>query len=62
MTGVILCFVGHVTITVAAIVGVAVRIEHRLTKIETNQRWLMNNAGCCEKGEKNGNCKSAHIN
>lgn len=31
---------GHVCITVVAVVGLALRIEHRLTKIETDVSWL----------------------
>lgn len=33
----------HVVITIAAVVGVAVKIEHRLTDIEADIRWLKRN-------------------
>ena len=32
--------VSHVAITLVAVVGLALRIEHRLTKIETDVSWL----------------------
>lgn len=31
---------GHVAITLVAVVSLALRIEHRLTKIETDVKWL----------------------
>ena len=31
---------GHVVITIVAVVGLALRIEHRLTRIETDVSWL----------------------
>ncbi len=37
---------GHLLITVTAVVAVAVRIEHRLTIIETDMKWLKQNARC----------------
>lgn len=43
--------IGHATVTVGTLVAVAVRIEHRLTRIETDVSWLKNNRNCCEKGE-----------
>lgn len=42
----------HVGITLVAVVALAVRIEHRLTKIETDITWLKNNNRCGESGEK----------
>ncbi len=44
--------VGHLVITLTAVVALAIRIEHRLTIIETDMKWLKNNAmtGC--EGEK----------
>lgn len=33
-------FVGHACITLVALIGLALRIEHRLTKIETDVSWL----------------------
>ena len=30
----------HIVITVVAVVGVAIKVEHRLTKIETDIGWL----------------------
>lgn len=30
----------HGTVTLIALVGLAIRLEHRLTKIETNVEWL----------------------
>lgn len=48
--------ISHVGITVIAMVGLAFRIEHRLTKIETDvnwikQMWLVKPKGVCEDGE-----------
>jgi len=42
--------VSHVVITLIAVAALAVRIEHRLTKIETDVTWLTRNinAGGCE--------------
>jgi hypothetical protein len=40
---VVLQTVGHVVITLAALFGLALRIEHRLTKIETDVSWLKQN-------------------
>jgi len=34
---------GHIFITLIALFGFAVRIEHRLTKIETDVTWLKQN-------------------
>jgi len=31
---------GHIVITLVALFGLALRIEHRLTKIETDVTWL----------------------
>jgi len=31
---------GHIVITLVALFSLAVRIEHRLTKIETDVAWL----------------------
>lgn len=30
----------HGTVTLIALFGLAIRLEHRLTKIETNVEWL----------------------
>lgn len=48
--------IGHVGITIVAVVGLAFRIEHRLTKIETDVSWLKKSwitkaKGECENGE-----------
>jgi len=43
--------VSHVAITLVAVVGMALRIEHRLTKIETDIGWLKANQRCKEKGD-----------
>lgn len=45
--------VGHVTITIIAVVACAFRIEHRLTKIETDLSWLKKEGGshCKEQNE-----------
>lgn len=53
----------HVVITLVAVAGLALRIEHRLTKIETNVDWLIRNnkAGCEGKDshEKDSSVDSA---
>ena len=36
--------ISHVCITLAAVVALALRLEHRLTKIETDVTWLKKNA------------------
>lgn len=43
----------HLVITLGAVFAIAVRNEHRLTKIETNVTWLMRNInqGCEGKVE-----------
>lgn len=46
---------GHIGITLVAVIGLALRIEHRLTKIETDIGWLKENNGCQEKE----GCKNA---
>lgn len=39
----------HAFITILAVAGLALRIEHRLTKIETDVSWLIkNNSSGCE--------------
>lgn len=44
----------HVIITIIAVVGLALRIEHRLTKIETDVSWLIkNNSSGCERKDHN---------
>lgn len=42
----------HILVTLVAVVGVAVRMEHRLTKIETDVSWLKANQKCGEKGDQ----------
>ncbi|MCK4794559.1 MAG: hypothetical protein KAV87_63100 [Desulfobacteraceae bacterium] len=44
--------VGHVLITLTAVIAIAIRIEHRLTIIETDMKWIKQNAvsGC--KGDE----------
>jgi len=42
---------GHAAITVVALVGLAMRVEHRLTKIETDVAWLKKNARAFCQGE-----------
>lgn len=37
---VLLQIASHIGITLIAVVGLALRIEHRLTKIETDVSWL----------------------
>ena len=44
--------IGHVVITLLAVVALAIRIEHRLTIIETDMKWLKQNAITECKGEK----------
>ncbi len=35
--------ISHVCITLTAVVALALRLEHRLTKIETDVTWLKRN-------------------
>lgn len=42
---------GHVLITLTAVIAIAIRIEHRLTIIETDMKWLKHNTQCGYKGE-----------
>lgn len=45
----------HLVITLIAVFSVAIRNEHRLTKIETDLSWLKeNNKSGCEKESKDG--------
>lgn len=47
---VVLQIVSHVVITLFAVVALVIRIEHRLTKIETDVVWLIkNNSSGCER-------------
>lgn len=41
----------HIGITLLAVAAIAVRIEHRLTKIETDLTWLKNNQKCENNGK-----------
>lgn len=43
--------ISHVCITLTAVVALALRLEHRLTKIETDVTWLKKNATAFCKGE-----------
>lgn len=45
--------IGHVLITLVAVTGLAVRIEHRITKIETDTKWIKENCTYHKQGEKN---------
>lgn len=47
----------HAVITIIAVAGLALRIEHRLTKIETDVVWLIKNnkIGCERKDEHEKN-------
>lgn len=43
----------HVCITLAAVVAVAIRLEHRLTRIETDVSWLKKNiTPLCTEGRE----------
>lgn len=42
---------GHICITIVAVVGLALRLEHRLTKIETDVSWLKKNIDIFCKGD-----------
>jgi len=45
----------HLVITLGAVFAIAVRTEHRLTKIETDLAWLkLNNKSGCEKEIEDG--------
>lgn len=54
--GGVLQIASHVLITLLALFAIANRIEHRLTKIETDVTWLKMNAnpGCGRKDENEG--------
>lgn len=56
---VLLQIVSHVGITLVAVIGLALRIEHRLTKIETEITWIKGAMNPGKKGKKDheGNCK-----
>lgn len=43
---------GHVLITLTAVIALAIRIEHRLTIIETDMKWLKRNTVTECKGVK----------
>jgi len=42
----------HGIVTLLALVGVAVRLEHRITKIETDVKWLIAQMNPGPKGVK----------
>lgn len=49
----------HGIVTIFALVGLAMRLEHRLTKIETDLSWLKNNnkQNCGKENENvEGSC------
>lgn len=50
---VVIQIASQAVVTVIAVLGLALKLEHRLTKIETNLSWLINNAkcGCAEEQE-----------
>jgi len=54
--GGVLQIASHALITPMALFAIAVRIEQRLTKIETDVTWLKMNmkSGCERKGENEG--------
>lgn len=54
----ILQIASHIGITVIAVVGLALRIEHRLTKIETDVAWLKARGNPGKKGVKENECNS----
>ncbi|MFZ2149257.1 MAG: hypothetical protein WAV28_18760 [Sedimentisphaerales bacterium] len=43
--------ISHVGITLAAVVTLALRLEHRLTKIETDVSWLKTRMNLGQKGD-----------
>lgn len=49
----------HGTVTIIGLFGVWIKLEHRLTKIETNQGWMMYNIkhGCEQENENEGSRK-----
>lgn len=49
----VIYFITHGIVTIFALVGFAMRLEHRLTKIETDLSWLKenNSRGCDEENE-----------
>lgn len=49
----IVYIISHVAITLAAVVSLALRVEHRLTKIETDVTWLKRNVDNMCTGGKN---------
>ena len=44
--------IGHLVITLTAVVALAIRIEHRLTIIETDMKWLKKNTLTNCKGDR----------
>lgn len=40
----------HVAVTLVAVVGLALRLEHRITKIETDVKWLTAHSNPGKKG------------
>lgn len=42
---------GHVLITLTAVIAIAIRIEHRLTIIETDMKWVKNTLDKTIKGD-----------
>lgn len=47
----------HGVVTLTALFGFAIRLEHRLTKIETDVKWIAQSAmaGCAGKDENEEN-------
>jgi len=50
MYAVICTIIGHTVLVLGVVVSVAVRIEHRLTRIETDISWLKKNNKCAYLG------------
>jgi len=48
----ILYLLGHIGVTAVALVTMVLRIEHRLTKIETDISWIKDKNGCGDDEEK----------
>lgn len=48
----LLSTISHIAVTLVALGTLALRLEHRLTKIETDIGWLKDRNGCGDDEEK----------
>lgn len=47
----VIYLISHGFVTIIALVSLAIRLEHRLTKIETDLSWLKENNSQCGDSE-----------